>query len=998
VTHQSNFTVFGGNPAAIISNLVSIACVSILPGFGENGLLISNSIQMLISAVLEIPTGYYADRYGWANSVKIGLTLKVLVTVLFMISLYFSFLGLTTLVWLFFAAEAITDSFASTFISGSYQSAFLRWYDSRLGLESVKPPLFLASFAFGLRIRFLLPVVVMIFALFIGVFARKVAGGTPYVLAFILFTIVLVLRVLVYRVNVKLLSGVVSQPESQKLMHLRPLKIVEVIVGTLRNPSFLIYGNAVFLSSFAVFFVIGTLFKTIKTFDFSVQLAWVLGALVGLGLYLARTAFSVFVFPRLGLLKKARGLILVHLLVIAALIINALIAMNDMSKWLFAISLFGIGVVCAVCADATQKYIESDLNAEVGHDFKATWISCANSIGYLLFGIISGIVAFQNGSNSGMYSFTAILVVTSLSAVVILGARVVKGGGVSSFSGQLRAEFRKVFTWILVGFSVFDLMYFSISSFSALKVQEQKVVRLISNVVSEPLMQGSFLEASRRIKDLEDQGVFQCAELSAWDFKSEFCGPESRSGMSSQTFRSLIYLPGQKDSIGAIGISFDRSGLYSVILLRFAIDITLIVIIAVFMNYVFIRVGRRLSSDLKSVVAFLGGSGAPLVTGATEFQFLVENLQELMASKVQHDRNRILTLQSLQVAHDIRSPLSALEMLSGSLAELPEEKRTILRNSINRIRDIANSLGRNDINSHGVDHVEGVGLRNEQKNTELLMTLVESIVTESRIRFREKLGLNLDFNQTKSSYGLFSEVQTTEFKRLVSNLINNAVESLSDFTGNVSLSLYEEGAMNVLKIEDNGKGIPEHLLKKLGERGATFEKAGGSGLGIHHALNAIRSLDGKIEFRSKVGLGTQVLVFLPKQEAPAWFLSKLHLGKDSTLVVFDDDQSIHQIWKGRLDSLQSKEVNLVHLGTPMDLRKFFGKNFAELDKALFLMDFEILGHKESGLDMIEELGLQSQSILVTSRYEESHIRDRCERLGVKLIPKSMSGFIPIVVT
>jgi hypothetical protein len=36
-----------------------------------------------------------------------------------------------------------------------------------------------------------------------------------------------------------------------------------------------------------------------------------------------------------------------------------------------------------------------------------------------------------------------------------------------------------------------------------------------------------------------------------------------------------------------------------------------------------------------------------------------------------------------------------------------------------------------------------------------------------------------------------------------------------------------------------------------------------------------------------------------------------------------------------------------------------------------------------------------QAILVTSRYEETRIRERCEKLGVRLIPKPMAGFVPI---
>jgi hypothetical protein len=112
--------------------------------------------------------------------------------------------------------------------------------------------------------------------------------------------------------------------------------------------------------------------------------------------------------------------------------------------------------------------------------------------------------------------------------------------------------------------------------------------------------------------------------------------------------------------------------------------------------------------------------------------------------------------------------------------------------------------------------------------------------------------------------------------------------------------------------------------------------------------------------------------------------------------VFDDDQSIHQIWDGRLASLPGYESLVVdHFSGPAEIRKFYGKNFIDLDEALFLMDYEIGGSNETGLDVIESLGIQNQSILVTSRYEEKAIRQRCDQLGVKLIPKSMSGFVPM---
>ena len=45
-----------------------------------------------------------------------------------------------------------------------------------------------------------------------------------------------------------------------------------------------------------------------------------------------------------------------------------------------------------------------------------------------------------------------------------------------------------------------------------------------------------------------------------------------------------------------------------------------------------------------------------------------------------------------QVAHDLRSPLAALELMLSCLDEVPEEKRTILRAAVSRIREITDAL------------------------------------------------------------------------------------------------------------------------------------------------------------------------------------------------------------------------------------------------------------------------------------------------------------------
>jgi hypothetical protein len=53
--------------------------------------------------------------------------------------------------------------------------------------------------------------------------------------------------------------------------------------------------------------------------------------------------------------------------------------------------------------------------------------------------------------------------------------------------------------------------------------------------------------------------------------------------------------------------------------------------------------------------------------------------------------------------------------------------------------------------------------------------------------------------------------------------------------------------------------------------------------------------------------------------------------------------------------------------------------------------------KETGLDLIERLGIASRSVLVTSRYEDPRIRARCERLGLGILPKGLAALVPVEV-
>jgi hypothetical protein len=145
---------------------------------------------------------------------------------------------------------------------------------------------------------------------------------------------------------------------------------------------------------------------------------------------------------------------------------------------------------------------------------------------------------------------------------------------------------------------------------------------------------------------------------------------------------------------------------------------------------------------------------------------------------------------------------------------------------------------------------------------------------------------------------------------------------------------------------------------------------------------------------SRPGLGSEVKLFLPRCAPPGWWVSFISLTPGMKVFVLDDDPSIHSVWDHRFKEAASG-LELIHFSNPNDLREYYRKHYADLEKALFLVDYEIHGQGKSGLEVIEELGLQEQSILVTSRFEDYRVQQAVLRAGVRMLPKQMSGMVPL---
>ena len=371
--------------------------------------------------------------------------------------------------------------------------------------------------------------------------------------------------------------------------------------------------------------------------------------------------------------------------------------------------------------------------------------------------------------------------------------------------------------------------------------------------------------------------------------------------------------------------------------------------------------------------------------------------EQKLAHEVLQTRSRELERQAMhanissQIAHDIRSPLSALNMVLGATKELSEEKRVLIRSAVQRINDIANGLLQ-----------KSKGKRSEASQADsdgepvMLVALLDMIISEKRQQFSQSFGLEIH-GDLAEGYGLFSKINPTELARVTSNLVNNSVEAMEN-GGKVFIRVQANDDKATLTVEDDGKGIPEVILGKLGERGASFGKHGsgsGSGLGLNHAIEVVRSAGGEFKIQSQVGKGTKITIELPSCPAPSWFTDRVVLRPKQVVVSVDDDATIHKVWAEKLSSsLRDAGVEHRSFTSTEKLKEWFVAE-APAD-CLFLVDFEFEGQRKNGLDVIEALGIQNRSILVTSRYDEPRVRSRAQQMRVRLLPKSLAPLVPTV--
>jgi two-component system, OmpR family, phosphate regulon sensor histidine kinase PhoR len=215
------------------------------------------------------------------------------------------------------------------------------------------------------------------------------------------------------------------------------------------------------------------------------------------------------------------------------------------------------------------------------------------------------------------------------------------------------------------------------------------------------------------------------------------------------------------------------------------------------------------------------------------------------------------------VSHELKTPLTSIKgfVETLKLGAIEDNEATI--RFLNIIEDEADRLNRliTDILSLSELETKKTKPRLELINTtDKIMEIVSMLQNQAgKKNISLKTNIAADVSTLKGD--------SDQFKQMLINLIDNAVKYTTE-GGVVEVAAYNSESNVVIRIKDNGIGIPKEHIPRLFERFYRVDKArsrnvGGTGLGLAIVKYIAMQFESKIEVQSEVSKGTEFILTIP---------------------------------------------------------------------------------------------------------------------------------------
>ncbi|HZY35690.1 MAG TPA: ATP-binding protein [Mucilaginibacter sp.] len=270
----------------------------------------------------------------------------------------------------------------------------------------------------------------------------------------------------------------------------------------------------------------------------------------------------------------------------------------------------------------------------------------------------------------------------------------------------------------------------------------------------------------------------------------------------------------------------------------------------------------------------------------TQHKALEKSLSDLKTTQkqlIQSEKMASLGELTAGIAHEIQNPLNFVNNFSEVSAELTQElKAELKKGNTDDALAIANDLEQNleKITHHGkrADFIVKGMMQHSRANTgEKQLTDINVLCDEFlKLSYHGLRAKDRSFNAEMVTHfdpGLPKiKVSPQEIGRVLQNLFNNAFYAVNqkqktagaDYRPEVAVSTSTENGQVVIKVKDNGVGIPDSIKEKIMQPFFTTKPTGqGTGLGLSLTYDmVVKGHGGSIKVDSLEGEGSEFTILL----------------------------------------------------------------------------------------------------------------------------------------
>lgn len=229
----------------------------------------------------------------------------------------------------------------------------------------------------------------------------------------------------------------------------------------------------------------------------------------------------------------------------------------------------------------------------------------------------------------------------------------------------------------------------------------------------------------------------------------------------------------------------------------------------------------------------------------------IKNQHILLLRLIRSEKAEVASHLASSISHEVLNPLTSsrgfLQLLSES-NEIPEKEKGYLALAISEI-DQADHIIK-DYLTFAKPTPEKIEVLEINKVIHQAIQIVEPMAKQYKVEIDSKLSSSF----LTGNFGLLQQV--------IVNIMKNGIEAMSS-GGVLTITCSKEPNTTLISVKDEGVGMSQQQINRLGEPYFSTKDLKGTGLGMMVVYRIVESMKGTIQIDSRKGIGTTIFIRLP---------------------------------------------------------------------------------------------------------------------------------------